>query len=98
MKSIPLFIMVVYLAFFRWNEMISESFWLNPGLRSSQSKSRLPANDPDWITEAGGVVIRDRAGDITGVDLRSSWVSDSDLPQLAEFPQLTYLDLSLTRI
>jgi Leucine-rich repeat (LRR) protein len=55
-------------------------------------------NDPEWITETGGVVIRDRAGNITGVDLRSSWVSDSDLPKLADFPHLTNLDLSLTRI
>ncbi len=53
---------------------------------------------PDWITEAGGVVTRDRAGHITGVDLRGSWVTDSDLPQLAALPQLTQLDLSLTRI
>jgi len=54
--------------------------------------------DPDWITEVGGVVTRDRAGRITGVDLRSSWVTDSDLPRLAQLPHLTQLDLSLTRI
>jgi internalin A len=52
----------------------------------------------DWITEAGGTVTRDRAGRITGVDLRSSWVTDSDLPQLVDLPYLTHLDLSLTRI
>jgi internalin A len=52
----------------------------------------------DWITEAGGTVTRDRAGHITGVDLRSSWVTDSDLPQLVDLPHLTHLDLSLTRI
>jgi internalin A len=52
----------------------------------------------DWISEAGGSVTRDRNGHITGVDLRSSWVSDSDLPQLVEMPYLTQLDLSLTRI
>jgi len=57
----------------------------------------LTANS-DWITEAGGVVTRDRAGRITGVDLRASWVTDSDLPQLAALPYLTHLDLSLTRI
>ena len=56
------------------------------------------ASDPNWITEAGGTVTRDRAGRITGVDLRSSWVSDSDLPQLVDLPYLTHLDLSLTRI
>ena len=57
----------------------------------------LPAN-PDWITEAGGTVTRDRAGNITGVDLRSSWVTDADLPRLAALPYLAQLDLSLTRI
>jgi Leucine-rich repeat (LRR) protein len=57
----------------------------------------LSANS-DWITEAGGVVTRDQAGRVTGVDLRSSWVTDSDLAQLAALPHLTRLDLSLTRI
>jgi Leucine-rich repeat (LRR) protein len=57
----------------------------------------LPVSS-DWITEAGGPVTRDRAGRITGVDLRATWVTDSDLPQLAALPYLTHLDLSLTRI
>lgn len=52
----------------------------------------------DWITEAGGTITRDRAGRITGVDLRASWVTDSDLSQLAAMPYLTNLDLSQTRI
>ena len=38
------------------------------------------------------------AGRITGVDLHASWVTDSDLRKLAQLPDLTYLDLSLTRI
>jgi len=57
----------------------------------------LAAND-DWVTEAGGVAIRDRAGRVTGVDLRATWVTDSDLLQLARLNHLTHLDLSLTRI
>lgn len=57
----------------------------------------IPAN-PDWIIEAGGTVTRDRAGRITAVDLRASWVTDSDLVQLAQLPHLTHLDLSQTRI
>ena len=57
----------------------------------------LPSSS-DWITEAGGAVTRDRAGRITGVDLRSSWVTDADLPQLVALPHLTHLNLSLTRI
>ena len=58
----------------------------------------IPTDNADWITEAGGTVTRDRAGRITAVDLRGSWVTDSDLPQLAALPYLTHLDLSQTRI
>lgn len=58
----------------------------------------VPVDNGDWITEAGGTVTRDRAGRITAVDLRASWVTDSDLPQLAQLPHLTHLDLSQTRI
>jgi len=58
----------------------------------------LRAADPAWITGAGGVISRDRAGNITAVDLRSSWVTDADLAELAQQPHLTHLDLSLTRI
>jgi len=58
----------------------------------------IPGGANDWITEAGGVVTRDRAGRITGADLRASWVTDSDLSQLASLPYLTHLDLSQTRI
>ena len=37
-----------------------------------------------WITALGGSVTRDRSGQITAVDLSTSWVSDSDLSGLAE--------------
>jgi hypothetical protein len=58
----------------------------------------LDRTAPEWITEAGGTVTRDRAGRVTGVDLRASWVTDSDLPTLAALPHLAHLDLSQTRI
>ncbi len=58
----------------------------------------IPTDATDWITEVGGTITRDRAGRVTGVDLRASWVTDSDLPQLAELPHLANLDLSQTRI
>ena len=51
-----------------------------------------------WIEDVGGVVIKDSAGRITGVDLRASWVTDPDLQRLAELQHLSALDLSLTRI
>ncbi|MGH9846684.1 MAG: leucine-rich repeat domain-containing protein [Blastocatellia bacterium] len=56
------------------------------------------SNDRDWIKAAGGATVRDRAGRVTGVDLRASWVTDADLSQLAQLPHLSHLDLSLTRI
>jgi Leucine-rich repeat (LRR) protein len=52
----------------------------------------VAAADTAWIEHAGGSL---NAG---AVDLRASWVTDSDLPRLAEVPGLKRLDLSLTRI
>jgi Leucine-rich repeat (LRR) protein len=54
--------------------------------------------DAQWVEDAGGTVIRDAAGRVTGVDLHGSWVTDTDLRKLLLFPSLSYLDLSLTRI
>ena len=58
----------------------------------------LAAVDSGWIEQAGGSVTRDPAGKIVAVDLRSSWVTDSDIPRLAQMQDLKRLDLSLTRI
>jgi hypothetical protein len=58
----------------------------------------MPASDAQWIEDAGGAVLRDAAGRVTGVDLRASWVTDTDLRNLVRLPNLTHLDLSLTRI
>jgi Leucine-rich repeat (LRR) protein len=65
---------------------------------SAPAADALPGEDAQWIAEAGGAVIRDAAGKITGVDLRASWVTDTDLRKLMTLPDLKYLDLSLTRI
>ena len=54
--------------------------------------------DAQWIEDAGGTVIRDAAGRITGADLHASWVADTDLRKLLQLPFLSYLDLSLTRV
>jgi Leucine-rich repeat (LRR) protein len=51
-----------------------------------------------WITDAGGAVTRDQTGHIVSVDLRASWITDSDIAELARLPNLAHLDLSLTRI
>jgi Leucine-rich repeat (LRR) protein len=58
----------------------------------------LCATDPSWIQGVGGTVVRDKQGQITGLDLRSSWVTDSDLREIAALPHLASLNLSLTRI
>lgn len=55
-------------------------------------------DDPDVISRAGGSAIRDSRGRIIAIDLRSSWVTDSDLLDIARMPDLKKLDLSLTRI
>ncbi|HUQ94763.1 MAG TPA: hypothetical protein VM120_23990 [Bryobacteraceae bacterium] len=61
------------------------------------AESNTPA-EARWIEDAGGAVIRDAARRITGVDLRATWITDTDLRKLVRFPFLTHLDLSLTRI
>ena len=60
--------------------------------------SLAAAESVDWITAAGGTAKVDKAGRITAVDLRSSWVTDSDMQLLAQLSHLSSLDLSMTRI
>ena len=55
------------------------------------------APDAQWIEDAGGAVIRDAAGRITGVDLRASWVTDPDLRKLAQFPDLDGISICRSR-
>jgi hypothetical protein len=57
-----------------------------------------PISNTDWIDGLGGAVARDASGEVTGVDLRATWVTDTDLRKLYQFPRLARLDLSLTRI
>src|SRR5215204_1918514 len=54
--------------------------------------------DTQWIEDAGGAVTRDAQGRVTGVDLRGTWVIDTDLRKLNQLPDLNTLDLSLTHI
>jgi internalin A len=71
---------------------------MRPAFLAMAGAALLCAAEPNWIPGADGVVTRDGQGHITTVDLRSSWVTDSDLRDLAELPYLTSLNLSLTRI
>ena len=61
------------------------------------AESNAPA-DTAWIEDLGGVATRDASGKVTGIDLRATWVTDTDLRKLLRFPHLNHLDLSLTRI
>jgi Leucine-rich repeat (LRR) protein len=56
------------------------------------------AADTGWIEHSGGVVTHDAAGRVTAIDLRASWITDSDMPALARMTDLARLNLSLTRI
>jgi internalin A len=55
-------------------------------------------SDTAWIERAGGTIARDAAGQAVTVDLRAGWVTDSDMPMLAQMKELKRLDLSQTRI
>ena len=56
------------------------------------------ADSTDWIAQLGGKVARDAAGRVIDVNLRGSWVNDTEMIQLAAMPDLEQLDLSHTRI
>ena len=58
--------------------------------------SAAAADSLTWISDAGGSVTRDAQGRAVAVDLRASWVDDSELASLAHLPALKRLDLSET--
>jgi len=66
------------------------------GLAASLGAATGPGTG--WIESLGGSVAIDANGAVTGVNLRGSWVTDTDLRRLSEYPGLTTLDLSLTHI
>ncbi|HEV8039362.1 MAG TPA: hypothetical protein VGP62_10910, partial [Bryobacteraceae bacterium] len=39
-----------------------------------------------WITDAGGVITHNRSGQIVAVDLHATWITDSDIADLARLP------------
>src|SRR5919197_5124831 len=51
-----------------------------------------------WVRAQGGSVTRDRAGNVTGVGLRASWVTDGDMGRLTKIATLKTLDLSYTHV
>jgi internalin A len=59
-----------------------------------------PADDDvaTWIRDVGGSVVRGSGGEITEVDLTSTWTSDDDLVKVGRLKQLRKLDLSYTKV
>ena len=51
-----------------------------------------------WVDDLGGRVVTNAQGQITGVNLRGTFVSDSDLDAIAAIPTLESIDLSHTRV
>lgn len=58
----------------------------------------LLANEDDWLARLGGQVQTDSSGRITSLNLRGSWINDSEMFEIADLPGLQRLDLSHTRI
>jgi Leucine-rich repeat (LRR) protein len=55
-------------------------------------------SSPDWVDGIGGKIDRDAAGEVIGLRLRGTWVTDTELLDVARLPKLERLDLSHTRI
>ena len=51
-----------------------------------------------WIQDVGGSFVRSASGEITEVDLTSTWTSDDDLAKIGRLKQLRKLNLSYTKI
>jgi Leucine-rich repeat (LRR) protein len=67
-------------------------------LCSVSAYSYITEEDTQWVSDLGGTAIRNPQGHVTGVSLRGTWVGDTDLRRLSQYPDLSVLDLSLTHI
>src|SRR6266545_3275293 len=67
-------------------------------LLAASAAFAAPPDIASWAAAQGGSVTRDPQGRITGVNLRSTWVTDTDLEMLARVPNLQRIDLALTHI
>ncbi len=52
----------------------------------------------DWVAQLGGNAETNARGEVVRLNLRGTYVADSDLDRVAAMPALEKLDLSLTRI
>ena len=72
-------------------------------LGSSAGMNALPGAETgydvaSWIQSTGGSFQKDKAGQISEVDLTSTWITDDDLAKIAQLKQLRKLNLSYTKI
>ena len=68
-------------------------------LTASPAAAELTQQDVlAWIESLGGSHTSNTAGEVTGVDLRSAWLTDADLEKLARLPQLESINLAYTKI
>src|ERR1700732_4312127 len=74
-------------------------FWFALILGAVSACGATPTSEhTQWITDLGGTVTRNAQGQVTGISLRGTWVTDTDLRRLNRYPALSVLDLSLTHI
>ncbi|MEX2302561.1 MAG: hypothetical protein WD733_16580 [Bryobacterales bacterium] len=58
----------------------------------------LLGNEDDWLARLGGQAQTHASGRITSLNLRGSWIDDSEMFEIADLPALKRLNLSHTRI
>jgi internalin A len=73
-------------------------FWIALVVAGSVFGQAQVSEDTQWITDLGGNVSRNAQGQVTGISLRGTWVTDTDLRRLNRYPALSVLDLGLTHI
>jgi hypothetical protein len=44
------------------------------------------SDDTQWVTDLGGTATRNAQGQVTGVNLRGTWVTDTELRRLNRYP------------
>src|SRR5260370_41795591 len=67
-------------------------------LRAFRAAASPDSDVATWVESQGGRVTRDASSRVIAINLRASWVTDSDLGMLERLPNLRKLDLSYTHI
>jgi hypothetical protein len=75
-----------------------KALWIALLICTTSSYAVNSIEDTHWIDDLGGSVTRNAQGRVTAISLRGTWVEDTDLRRLNQYPDLSVLDLSLTHI